>query len=81
VSIIAESTTECLISTDCIYKTSSISDPEKLGESAALNLLDEITYSGCIDLKILPTVIILMGLSSSENASDVKVHGKKHLDF
>jgi hypothetical protein len=35
-----------MISTDQIYKVGDISDPEKLGENAALSILDEIMYSG-----------------------------------
>lgn len=46
VSIIAETSTGNLISVDKIYENGSVSDPEKLGESAAIDLLDEIFYSG-----------------------------------
>ena len=46
VSIIAETSTECLISTDQIYNIGDVSDPEKLGETAAIQLLDDIYYSG-----------------------------------
>lgn len=73
ISLIAESTTECLISTDQIYIHGEVSDPEKLGEKAAMILLDEIYYSGVVDIRIAPTVVLLMGLSSSENTSDIKL--------
>lgn len=73
VSIIAESTTECLISTDEIYQMGDVSDPEKLGETAAKLLLDEIRASGVVDIKIAPTILTLMALSSSENASEIKL--------
>jgi len=36
-------------------------------------LLDEIYYSGVVDIRIAPTVVLLMGLSSSENTSDIKL--------
>ena len=77
VSIIAETTTECLISTDQIYNIRDVSDPEKLGEIAAMSLLDEIYYSGVVDIRISPTVLLLMGLSSAENTSEIKLPSKK----
>ena len=46
VSIVAETTTQCYISTDKIYNIGDVSDPEKLGEQAALDLLDRIHHSG-----------------------------------
>jgi RNA 3'-terminal phosphate cyclase-like protein len=73
VSIIAETTTDCLISTDKIYNIGDVSDPEKLGESAAMELLDEIYYSGITDIRIAPSILLLMGLSSASNASDIKL--------
>lgn len=73
ISIVAETTTEWLLSADSIYQMGEISDPEKLGETAAIELLDQIYYCGSIDLRVAPTLILLMGLSSNENVSDIKL--------
>lgn len=48
-----------------------VSDPEKLGEIAAIQLLDEIYHCGSVDIRIAPTVLVLMGLSSQLNTSDI----------
>jgi RNA 3'-terminal phosphate cyclase-like protein len=73
ISLVAETTTECHISTDRIYNIGEASDPEKMGEEAAINLLNEIHNSGSVNLHIAPTIILLMGLSSNENVSDIKL--------
>lgn len=73
ISLVAESSTECFISNDRIYNINEVSDPEKLGEEAAIQLLDEIHNNATIGLQVAPTILILMGLSSNENVSDIKL--------
>lgn len=46
--MIAESTNGLFISCDCEY-SNELNTPEKVGETAALRLLDEIKHSGCFD--------------------------------
>lgn len=77
VSLVAETTTECLIWIDQIYNIGDVSDPEKLGESAAMKLLDEIYYSGYTDIKFAPTILLLMALSDLENMSEIKLSSNK----
>jgi hypothetical protein len=38
-----------------------------------MELLDEIYYSGITDIRIAPSILLLMGLSSASNASDIKL--------
>mmetsp|Transcript_27341 Transcript_27341/g.24224 ORF Transcript_27341/g.24224 Transcript_27341/m.24224 type:complete len:114 (+) Transcript_27341:756-1097(+) len=38
-----------------------------------MSLLDEIYYSGVVDIRVAPTIILLMGLSNADNASDIKL--------
>lgn len=77
VSLVAETTTEWLIWIDQIYNIGDVSDPEKLGESAAMKLLDEIYYSGYTDIKFAPTILLLMALSDLENMSEIKLSSNK----
>lgn len=73
VSLVAETTTECLISAESVHDPSAVLDPEKLGEAAAFSLLEEIYTSGVVDIRIAPTIVLLMGLSNSDNTSEIKL--------
>ncbi|CAI2369953.1 unnamed protein product [Moneuplotes crassus] len=72
-SLVAETTTECLISADAIHHPEQTLDPEKLGESVAISLLEQIFNSGVSDVRIAPTIVLLMGLSNAENTSEIKL--------
>ena len=52
VSLVAETIDGVFISTDCEYSPDGAKDPEQVGERAALQLLDEIQYSGCVDTSL-----------------------------
>jgi RNA 3'-terminal phosphate cyclase-like protein len=49
VSLVAETSTGCQISKDFTFNNDMFKLPEDLGSAAALALLDEVYYGGCVD--------------------------------
>jgi len=73
VSLSAETSTGCIITKDFTFSHEEFKLPEDLGEAAALALLDEVYYGGCVDSAIQPIALLLMALSSNEDVSSIKI--------
>jgi len=71
VSLVAETTTHCLIAADC---SSSLKekDPEEIGNRAVAQLLEETDYGGCVDTSHQSIALTLMALSD-EDVSRIRV--------
>lgn len=72
-SLIAETTTGVLISSDSIYQKYEKVLPEDLGTKAAMLLLDEIFFEATIDTCLQGTALLLMAISSSKDHSRIKI--------
>ncbi|CAD8043470.1 unnamed protein product [Paramecium primaurelia] len=71
VSLIAESTNGLFISCDCEY-SNDLNNPEKVGETAALRLLDEIKNCGCFDTTQQQFALLMMAISQRK-VSQIKL--------
>ena len=65
-SLVAESSTGCLYSSDMVSPTAGGILPEDIGKSCALQLLESISYGGCVSLTAAPTLLTLMAMGSED---------------
>ena len=73
VSLVAETTTGTMLTKDLNYNSSEYKYPQDLGKKAALQMLDEIFYGGCVDSAHQPWVFFMMAISENKNISSVKI--------
>ena len=65
-SLVAETTTNCLYSADVAADPKGGQIPEDVGKACAFQLLDEIEQGGCASRLAAPTVMTLMAMGSED---------------
>lgn len=66
ISLIAESSTDCLYSADVASPSSGGVPPEDIGRQCALQLLEAISQGGCASAISAPTMLTLMAMGSED---------------
>ena len=65
-SLVAESSMECLYSADVASPSSGGVTPEDIGCQCAYQLLENISLGGCVSLAAAPTMLTLMAMGSED---------------
>lgn len=73
VSLQAETTTGVILTKDFMYESAAFKMPEDLGERCAQAMLDEIFTGGVVDSTNQSLLLLLAGVSSGDNISQVKL--------
>ena len=66
ISLVADSTTDCLFSADMASSPAGGSVAEDVGRECALQLLETVAQAGCVSMVAAPTVMILMAMGSED---------------
>lgn len=65
-SLVAESSTNCLYSADVASPATGGVTPEDLGKQCAYQLLEKISHGGCVENAAMDTVLLLMAMGSED---------------
>ncbi|KAJ4287277.1 hypothetical protein N0V90_012675 [Kalmusia sp. IMI 367209] len=65
-SLVAESSTNCLYSADVASPPQGGITPEDLGKQCAYQLLEKISHGGCVEVTAVETVLLLMAMGSED---------------
>jgi len=65
-SLVAESSTNCLYSADVASPPQGGVTPEELGKQCAYQLLEKISHGGCVEVTAVETVLLLMAMGSED---------------
>ncbi|KAI9802238.1 MAG: hypothetical protein M1825_002959 [Sarcosagium campestre] len=65
-SLVAESSTGCLVSADVASPPGGGQAAEDIGRQCGLQLLESVSHGGCVSLAAAPTVLTLMAMGSED---------------
>ncbi|KAF1949468.1 18S rRNA biogenesis protein [Byssothecium circinans] len=65
-SLVAESSTNCLYSADVASPPQGGTTPEDVGKQCAYQLLEKVSQGGCVEITAMETVLLLMAMGSED---------------
>ncbi|KAF2634978.1 18S rRNA biogenesis protein [Massarina eburnea CBS 473.64] len=65
-SLVAESSTNCLYSADVASPPQGGTTPEDIGKQCAYQLLEKISHGGCVEVTATETMLLLMAMGSED---------------